>query len=100
MKHLDMTSIGAGLDGPPPQVSLRPGDVYKVVKPFMTKAGRLYGVGDTLELIEPTGQKPFGIRALDGINWVVKCRYFSPPADESVWSCVQLMINAGMLEKK
>ena len=76
MSHLDMGSLGAGLAGPPYQGDLKPGDIYRVIRPFITKAGRAYEVWDKLELIEPTGRTPFRIAAIRGINWVVKCKHF------------------------
>lgn len=96
---MDMKSMGAGLRAPPYQGDLEPGSVYEVVVPFFSAAGRAYHIGNRLELIEPTGQKPWGVIAEGGINWMVKCPHFAPPAKQAIWSCFQLMIDAGWLRR-
>lgn len=73
-----------------------PGKIYEVVKPFRTMAGVDYKVGDHLELIEPTGRNPFGFQS-KLCNWVVKCKHFSPPDDQTVWSGIYIMIENGTI---
>ncbi len=85
--------------GIPDQSHLKSGDIYKVIKPFSTLAAVEYEIGDTLKLIEPTGQTPFKLIADGDVNWFVKCKHFSPPIAESVWSCIQHSINIGLIEK-
>ncbi len=74
----------------------KPGSILLVVQPFHTLAGVSYEKGDRLELIEPTGQAPFGFESNLG-NWIVKCRYFTPPDPHSIWSGIWLMLEAGLV---
>ncbi len=63
----------------------------------MALSGVAYGAGDILELIEPTGQMPFGHRSRI-CNWAVKCKAFRPPMPQSIWSGIWLMVEDGYLE--
>lgn len=73
------------------------GKVYEVVKPFVTLAGVTYKVGDRLELVEPTDRNPFKTKS-KLCNWVVKCKYWSPEDDSSVWSNIWFMVEAGIIQ--
>lgn len=70
------------------------GKVFEVVRPFSTVAGVSYQVGDRLELIEPTGQNPFGWET-HLPAWVVKCKHFSPPDNRSIWTAIWFMAERG-----
>jgi len=59
-----------------------------------------YIVGDTIYLVEPTGQDPHGYRGTDpladrGVFWKVKSKH-----GLSVWTRVQLLLENGILEVK
>ena len=73
------------------------GDILVVKIPFATAAGVEYEYGDRLELIEPTGQSPFGHNSAIS-NWVVKCKHFSPPAPQSVWASIWGLLEYRFLE--
>lgn len=73
-----------------------PGSIYEVVQPFTTLAGKSYEVGMQLELFEETEEWSFGHKSRIS-NWIVKCPYFSPPAPESIWSSIWIMIEKGYL---
>lgn len=79
----------------------QPGDIYVVVRPFRTlgtKADELEGyvVGDKLVLHETTDRDPFGHKSKLG-NWIVECKHYQPPSDESVWSMIWTLIERGDL---
>lgn len=75
------------------------GKVFVIKRPFRTVAGVSYERGDTLELIEPTGQDPFGYgRGMPA--WVVKCKHFSPPDKRSIWTGIWLMADEGIIEER
>ena len=74
-----------------------PGSIYEVAIPFTTMAGKSYEVGMQLELFEETDAHSFGHRSRIS-NWIVKCPYFSPPAPESIWSSIWIMIEKGYLK--
>lgn len=82
-------------------MSLKSGDRLEVVRPFITLANVIYGKGDILELIEPTGQDPFGHGNYfnNPHNWVVKCKAFSPPSPCSVWGGIYQLVELGMIRK-
>lgn len=71
----------------------------EINKKWHDKARELsYQEGDILELVEPTGQAPFGYQS-HLCNWTVKCKHFSPPQKESVWSAIWSMVDDGTLRK-
>lgn len=78
---------------------LKSGDILVVKHPILTLADKVYNVGDELQLIEPTGMAPFGFKS-NLCNWVVKCPYFSPPDDRSVWGGIWMLVERGWLEVK
>jgi len=63
---------------------------------MFTAAEKIYVPGDTLVLLEPTGQAPFNSRS-SLCNWVVKCKYYEPPSPRSIWSNIWMMIEEGAL---
>lgn len=75
------------------------GKTFVVVESFSTMAGVSYEPGDTLELIEPTGQNPFGFRTHLPV-WIVKCKHFSPPDQRSIWTSIWYMAERGMIKEK
>lgn len=75
------------------------GKTFEVVTPFYTAAGKSYEIGDILELIEPTGQNPYGWTT-HLPAWVVKCKYFSPPDQKSIWTSIWFMAERGMIKEK
>lgn len=80
------------------------GDVYDVIKRFATKGTNEsdlspYEVGDTLELLEPTGQNPFTYNTPKDF-WKVKCKHFQPPDNRSVWACIPEFISQGYIKLK
>jgi len=80
----------------------RAGDVYVVLKPFSTLAGtaanpRDYVLGGTLTLVGITDDAPFKSKSRIS-NWLVRCKYYEPPAPEAVWSGIWSMIEAGWLK--
>lgn len=75
------------------------GDIYVVRRKFYALSGCVYDVGDILELIEPTGQAPFGY-ASGLCNWQVKCKNFQPPDKRAVWSAIWMLIDNRMIELK
>lgn len=74
-----------------------PGSVYEVVRPFTMRSGKTYEIGMQLELCEETDQAPFGYESRIS-NWVVKCPFFSPPAPQSIWSSIWVLIEQGYLK--
>lgn len=70
------------------------GKIFEVVRPFNTIAGVSYQAGDTLELIEPTGQNPFGVKTYLPA-WVVKCKFYSPPDKRTIWTSIWYMAERG-----
>ena len=76
----------------------KPGDIYEFIVPVEAGSGKEYEMGDRLELIKPTGLKPHD-RESKICNWVVKCKYFSPPAPESVWASIWNMIEFEYIRK-
>jgi hypothetical protein len=74
------------------------GDVYEVIRAFSTLAGVSYDLGDHMELIEPTGQSPYGHQSKI-CNWVVKCKYWTPPQPQTVWSMIWYLIDQGFIRK-
>lgn len=75
-----------------------PGDIYEFTVETRTAAGKVYNVGDRLELFEETGQAPFGYLSRIS-NWYVKCKYFMPPQPESVWSSIWNMIEFDLIRR-
>ena len=80
----------------------QPGDVYVVCKPFETlgtfNAGLDgYEPGDTLTIFEPTGCNPFDQKEVH-THWVVKCKHFKPPQEESVWAWIPGFIREGFIK--
>lgn len=69
----------------------QPGDIYRFTIPTDTLAGVSYDIGDRLELIEQTEQDPYG-RKGKLCNWIVKCKHFTPPAEETTWSMIWYLI--------
>jgi hypothetical protein len=74
-----------------------PGNVYEVIRPFTTRAGKAYELGMQLELYEETAQKPFGFESRIS-NWIVKCPFFGPPASEAIWSSIWMLIEMNYLK--
>lgn len=74
-----------------------PGSVYEVVRLFYTRSGLFYMPGMHLELLEETSEKPFGAESRIS-NWIVKCPFFAPPAPESIWSSIWMLIEEGYLK--
>jgi hypothetical protein len=89
------------------------GDIYIVTAPFQTFGTQYleqsqiseifiadseegYVAGDKLILHEPTGLDPFGFQSQIS-NWIIECKYFKPPQDESVWSGIWLMIERKLI---
>lgn len=80
--------------------SAEPGETYVAKVGFFTYAGKEYAPGDEFFLIERTRFAPFGFISFTGTNWIVRCKHFSPPAKECVWSSIDGMILFGMLTQK
>jgi hypothetical protein len=78
---------------------LKSGDILVVEHPFHALSGKTYERGMELKLIEPTGLAPFGYQS-KVCNWIVECPFFSPPANESVWSVIWYAVEMGWLRKK
>jgi len=77
---------------------LKSGDKLQFTLRVKMPSGIVYEEGDIIELIEPTGQAPFGYQSCL-CNWIVKCKAFSPPQPQSIWSCIWLCVDYGYLKK-
>jgi hypothetical protein len=83
---------------------LKSGDKLVCKRTLYTPAGT-YQKGDIFELIEPTGQDPWNVRAwmnpkyLGPHNWLVKTKYHAPPSPTAVWSLLYYYLEKGSLEK-
>jgi hypothetical protein len=77
------------------------GDVLEFILSVRCGSGKVYYPGETLTLLEKTGLDPFGQGASlkTEHNWLVKCRYFSPPDQESVWATIYQMFERGLIQK-
>ena len=80
-------------------VIAKSGEIYVATIHFGTHANKLYVPGDEFLLLDRTTYAPFGYSGVIS-NWVIKCKYFAPPARECVWSGIDGMIWSGALTKK
>lgn len=88
--------------------SVKSGDKLEVVWPFHTRGtlrhfgrSKRYEKGHIIEVLEPTGHDPWGYDDPGG-RWVVKCPYFSPPQNESIWDHtygLAMLLHKGWLRK-
>ena len=81
--------------------TFEPGDVFEFILSVRGGSGVVYLPGDTLTLIEATGLDPFrqGAELNTEHNWMVKCKRFSPPEDESIWATIEHMFERGLIKK-
>jgi len=77
-------------------ITPKPGDVFVLTKRVVTDAGKEYHPGDEFTLIELTDDNPFGYLSPLG-NWRVKCKFFEPPDDRSIWSSIWFMLDRELL---
>jgi len=77
---------------------INPDDIFYFLEPVEFSNARTgfhiaYDVGDTLVTIKPTEQSPHGYDSK--ANWVCQTKH-----GISVWTSVQFMVYAGILQKK
>ena len=77
------------------------GDVFEFMMSVRCGSGKVYLPGETLTLLEKTGLDPFeqGAQLKTEHNWLVKCKYYSPPDQESVWATIEHMFERGLIKK-
>jgi len=94
MDTFDTSEIG-------PSETFEPGDVFEFILSVRGGSGTIYLPGETLTLLERTGQDPFkqGAEMKNEFNWLVKCKRYSPPAPEAVWATIESMFERGLIKK-
>lgn len=77
-----------------PYEKVKAGDVYEFTRDVYARSGHIFEEGDTLHVIEATGQTPYGEIGPDGVNWKVDAGN-----GYTVWATLEQCISRGLLVK-